>query len=413
MKVYRISKTWRIIIYSICSFTSLFYGIFGIILLLPAELAPFQNNEEPLVNNLLAVLFLFVVPCMVFLIFKTYKTRIVITQDSFQLIGVFKKKELKFKDIKGFEVSTNPKLNLQKFLGVESKTKGEKAIVVSNLFEKFDEIRSQLSFKVADLNAEKIKVIEEKITQEKNEILKNTNFGFTIEEREDKLKKAQLFAKLLNGVTAVVIAWLFFYPRPYKYLVITCVCLPLIGLLTVKLSKGLIKVDAEKESVYPTAVFPLMFPGMILFLRGIIDFSIDDYSNIWLPAILISVIFVGVIIALSKKKTVKKAKDYFEIVSYVVFGFIYGYSTVVATNCVFDNSKPEIFASEVLSKSISGGSKGKFYNLNLSSWGKNKEAKKITVESDLYNNVQVGDEVSVYRFKGRFDIPWVVVDYPN
>ena len=414
MREYRVKKGIITLVYILASFVILFCGGMTLAIIIPPFNAITEEIHQSFPGLFVPVLFIIMILIMLLSVFSIKKRKVIITDKSIISISLFFRRELNLIDIKGFKDIVMPQPSLVNYIGIVPKESSKKKeIVISNLIEKTDDLKSYLNSSIADLDLKKIQDAQEKYQNEEKEILTNTNYGFTIEEREDKLKKARLFAKLLNGVTAVVIAWLFFYPRPYKYLVIVCVCLPLIGLLTVKLSKGLIKVDAEKESAYPTVVFPLMFPGIILFLRGIIDFSIEDYSHIWLPAILISLIFVAFTIVVSKKKTIKKAKDYFEIISYVLFGFIYGYSTVVVTNCVFDNSKPEIFASEVLSKTISGGRKGTFYDLNLSPWGKNTEANKITVDSNLYNNVEVGDEVSVYRFEGRFDIPWVVVDYPN
>ncbi|WP_157495008.1 hypothetical protein [Flavobacterium sp. KJJ] len=402
MKVYRISKTWRIIIYSICSSTSLFYGIFGIILLLPAELAPFQVNEEPLVKNLLAVLFLFVVPCMVFLIFKTYKTRIVITQDSFQLIGVFKKKELKFKDIKGFEVSSNPKLNLQKFLGVESKTKGEKAIVFSNLFEKFDEIRSQLSFKVADLNAEKVKVIEEKITHEKKEILKNNDFGFTVEEKTSQLKYAKITARIIYATTFIIGFWIYNYPQPYEYALLSGMMLPIVSLLAIKYWKGLIRVDKIRNSIYPNVAVGILAPAYLLYKRVEADFSILDFSNIWLPLVLAVIIYSAFLF--TEKMDLSGENPEGRLVVLFTFIFICGYvySSVICLNDMFDKSSPVKYTTTILDKEKPGES----FIISVAPLEKEGQIQKIKIDKEFYYEAKIGDKASVYVYKGFFNIPY-------
>jgi hypothetical protein len=346
---------------------------------------------------------------MIVSIISTKKRKIILADKSIISIGLWGKRELKFADIKGFRLDRNPKYPQIKNLIIEPIESKMKSINVGFFLKDMDDLKSSLDSKLKDLDADKSIALEQKYKREEQEILQNNDFGFTIEEREEKLKKAHLFVKVLNGITAIVVVWLFFYPRPYKYAVIACVSLPLIGFLSVKFWKGLIQIDVEKGSVYPTVAFPILFPGLILGLRVMLDFSIEKYSNIWIPAIVISCIYAALVIVSSKKMSFKNAKAYFSILSYVAFGFLYGYSTVVATNCVFDNSEPKVFASEVLGKTINESRKSKTYYLNLSPWGEKTEAEKISVDSDLYNNIHTGDKVSVYQFKGRLDIPWVVV----
>lgn len=409
MKEYRLKKRLRMLVYIFASLAIVLYGGLTIALIIPPFNTTMEEMHQSMPGLWLPELFLAMVILMIGSIISIKKRKIIITDTSITSITFVGRKELKFIEIKCFNVFKNPTIPME-HIGIAPLDKTKNKITFSNLFENSEELKSILRSKAVDLNAEELKTLVEKREKEHKEILTNNDFGFKIEEREDKLKKARLFAKILNGLTAVVVVWMFFYPRPYTYLVIGCICLPLIGLLTVKFWKGLIQIDAEKGSAYPTAVFPIIFPGIILSLRAMLDFSIDDYSNIWLPAIVISLIFVGFTIALSKKKPIKKAADYFAIVSYVVFGFIYGYGTVVSTNCVFDTSEPKMFSTTIVNKQINGG-KYKSYDLYLSPWDKKTEIEKVSIDSDMYNQLNNGDEVSVYQFKGKFDIPWFVVYY--
>ncbi|PWB28383.1 hypothetical protein [Flavobacterium sp. HTF] len=409
MKEYRVKKGLRLLVNILASLVILFYGGLTIAIIVP----PFNTFTEEMQQSMpgwwVPVLLITMIVLMILVIISIKKRKVIITDESIISISLLSRRELKFNEIKNFNVFKNPKAPVE-HIGISPLNSSKKMINISNLFENSEEIKAILSSKAVDLDAEKKKALLEKIEKEHQEILANNDFGFTVEEREGKLKKTRLFANILNGITAVVMVWLFFYPRPYKYALIACVSLPFIGFLAVKFWKGLIRIDAEKGSVHPTVAFPVIFPGIILFLRVLLDFSIDDYSNIWMPAILISVIFAGFMIAVEKKKPLKKAIYYFSIIGFAVFGFIYGYSAVVATNCVFDNSVPKVFSTTIVNKQVSG-SKYTSYDLYLSPWGKKTEIEKISIDSDMYNNLNNGDKVSVYQFKGRFDIPWVVVGY--
>lgn len=409
MKEYRIKKGVRLSVYVFASLAIVLYGGLTIALIIPPFNTITEEMHQAMPGLWLTGLFLAMVILMIVSIISTKKRKIILADKSIISIGLWGKRELKFADIKGFRLDRNPKYPQIKNLIIEPIESKMKSINVGFFLKDMDDLKSSLDSKLKDLDADKSIALEQKYKREEQEILQNNDFGFTIEEREEKLKKAHLFVKVLNGITAIVVVWLFFYPRPYKYAVIACVSLPLIGFLSVKFWKGLIQIDVEKGSVYPTVAFPILFPGLILGLRVMLDFSIEKYSNIWIPAIVISCIYAALVIVSSKKMSFKNAKAYFSILSYVAFGFLYGYSTVVATNCVFDNSEPKVFASEVLGKTINESRKSKTYYLNLSPWGEKTEAEKISVDSDLYNNIHTGDKVSVYQFKGRLDIPWVVV----
>lgn len=245
----------------------------------------------------------------------------------------------------------------------------------------------------------------------KQGILSNEEFGISSEEREDKLKKAHLTAKILNGLGIIVALWVFFFPRPYQYAIITCISLPLIVLLVIKYWKGLIRLDAEKGSAYPSAPVPIMLPGLILSMRAMLDFSIDDYSKLYVPVIVIAVIFTTVLtMIINKEKPNTKAKYFVTILSFLMFAFAYGYGAVVTSNCAFDTSSPQMFSTTIINKKKTESRKFDSYDLYISPWGIKTEIQKVSINKDLYNQLQEGDEAAVYVFKGKFDIPWIVVD---
>lgn len=395
---------------SICSLVILLYGTGATILLIPTDDRLIKLKEDPTVEKLLTVLFIIMVFMMAFCIVKINKSKIIITHDNIQLIGVFKNTELKFYDIEGFNTTSVSKFPFLKFLGIESKTKGKKAIVITNLFENFEEIKSQLRSKVMDLDAEKTKAFEAIVEEEKKKILSNQDFGFSVQDRKNKLKRAEIISKLLMVFTAVLGIWVFFYPKPYKYAIIACISLPIISLVVVQLFRGLIKVNDRDNSAYPSAAFGIIFPGLLLFLRVVTDFSICDYSNAWLPAMAITIVFMGMIIMVSREFSFDCFKSICKILGFTTLIFAYGYSSLISLNCVFDESKPLIYETRIVDKKINGG-KYRTYDLYLSPWGAKTEIQKVSIDKDFYHQLNYGEEMSIYQFKGKFDIPWLVVDY--
>ncbi|MET3028846.1 hypothetical protein ABXT06_19365 [Flavobacterium sp. UW10123] len=408
MKEYRIKKGIRILIYVLASLVISLYGGLAILIV-----SPFNTIAETPEEKLwLPLLFLVMVILMIIAIISISKRKVVVCENSIILFGFLRTRELKFNEIKGFNTATNPKITFLEHIGVEPIDRKKKAIVFNNMIENSSEIKAFLSSKLADLDQKKREEVEKTLEEEKQEILSNQEFGISLEEREGKLEKAKFTSYLLIGAGILVTLWTIFFPRPYEYAVIACIALPIITLIVIKFWKGLIRIDGAKNSVYPNVAYPLVAPGIALSLRVMLDFSIDNYANVWLPVVLIAIIYTGILLSFSKHLSFKKGKDIFSILSYAMFTFIYGFGTVVCTNCVFDKSNPELFSTEIINKEVNRGKYVSYY-LYLAPWNHKKEIEKVSIDADLFNSVSNGQEVAIYSFKGKFDIPWFVVDKKN
>jgi hypothetical protein len=406
MKEYRVKKKLRLWMYILASLVIIIYGGMTIVILIFPNLIPEDPNDPN--PKWLPLLFLVMIGIMVLAIITIKKSKIIITDKAITSIGLFGKRELSFNEIKGFNVAKNPQFPRLEHITIEPTDKSKKCILFTNMIEDSSNIKSFLNAKFTDSDLEKKQAFEKIIQDEKEEILVNEDFGFSVKEREEKLKKARLISKILIGAGVVVTVWTIFFPNPYKYAVIACITLPIITLLVIKYWKGLIRVEGAKNSTYPNASFAIIMPGNALLLRVCLDFSIDDYSNIWIPAITIAITLTGIKIILSRHLSFKKGKDLFDIFGFILFSFIYGYSAVVSTNCTFDKSKPQLFYTAIDHKKINGG-KYRSYDLYLSPWGIKTEIQKVSIDEDLYNQLHEGDEAAVYVFKGKFNVPWLVV----
>jgi hypothetical protein len=97
-----------------------------------------------------------------------------------------------------------------------------------------------------------------------------------------KLSKARQTAKVVNWAAGITAAWTFFYPTPYQYSILTAIIIPIVGLIVVKSSNGLIRIDEKKGSAYPSVIYAFIYPSLGVMLRAILDYNIFDYSNAWL-----------------------------------------------------------------------------------------------------------------------------------
>ena len=75
---------------------------------------------------------------------------------------------------------------------------------------------------------------------------------------------------------------------------------------------------------------------------------------------------------------------------------------------MYDESNPETFQSKVLDKRISSGKTTTYY-LKLTAWGGQTESDDVSVSEELYNYLEVDDNVNIYLKKGQLDIPWFIV----
>jgi hypothetical protein len=386
MREFKLSKAWAILVYIT---VPLLIALFLWLLLMP-----FLTGSQIDMNSfwLLSLISIAMIAFLVIGLVDAIKGKFVIDQDKIYIVSAFSTKQMMLRDIKGYRFTEN-------YVFIESNT-GQK-IKVSTYFGNFNEITKWLAEHFSDLDL--VQTI-----LEKEEILNNEAFGWSTEQREEKLIKAQKITKILNWTGGIIGAWILILPNPYEYAIIATIVFPIICVLVLKFSRGLIRINERKDSAYPSIFIAILATSMGLFLRALLDYEIFDYSKIWTPSILIALTFTTVLILGNKEFKFNSAKDFLTVLSFTLFSFAYGYGAVVTLNCAFDKSKPETFHASVISKRISDGKHTSYY-VELTSWGKRKEVEEVTVSKDLYNRLEKNDKVRIYFLKGKLNIPWFVV----
>jgi len=390
MKEYKISKGWAIFMYI---GAPLLIALFCWILIMPF-IPSMKDDMNPNVYWFLIPMSLGMIALMVVGLLDTIKGKFVIDNDKIFTVSTFSNRQLMFYEIKGYRIT-------DKYIFIESNNEQKKKIKVSTYFGKVNEITEWLSENYSDLD-----IVQ--ANQEKDEILNNEEFGWTKEQREDKLIKAHKTAKILNWTGGLIGAWTLFLANPYEYAIIASIVFPIICVIVLKYFNGLLRIDERKDTAYPTIFWAIFAASMGLCLRGLMDYNIFDYSKIWTPSILIALTFIAVLTIGNKEFKFNKAKDYLTILGFSIFMFGYGYGAAITLNCMYDKSEPEKYDATILSKRISSG-KSTTYYLELTPWGKQKEIDEVSVSKDLYNKLNQNDKVNIYFMKGQFDIPWFEV----
>ena len=387
MKEYKIGKGWAIFIYI---FAPLLIALFVWLLIMP-----FVLEDTPIeLFYVFGPISLGMIVLMVVGLLDTINGKVIISSDTLNIRSTFINRDLKFNEIKGFEVEKN-------HIFILPNTERKKRIKISIHISNSNELITWLGSRFPDLHQ-----VNE--AEEKAEILGNLDYGRNSEERSSQLKQAKIVAKVLNGLGGLILVWTIFRPEPYEYAIWASISLPIIAILVVVYYKGLIRIDEKKGSAYPTVFFAILMSCCGLFLRGLIDYTIFNYTNIWMPSIMIMIALIALVVFGTKAFKFKKAKDYFSLLSLSLFFFGFGYGSIVILNCTYDDSVPKSYTSKIIDKRISTGKMTTYY-LELKAWGPQTKDDDVSVSKELYENLEINNNVNIYLKKGRFNIPWFIV----
>ncbi|WP_162944909.1 hypothetical protein [Flavisolibacter nicotianae] len=390
MKEYKLSKGWAWFIYIMAP---LLAAVFIYLLVMPFLPDTKSSGTDQLKWFLVPISLLMIGVCVAGVI-DAVKGRFVITQDSVYAKGVFTNRELLLHEIEGYRTD-------DRYIYIVPFDKSLKQIKVSTYFSGTGDILAWLSERFPDLD-------EQKAAAEEAEILSDETLGMGVEEREEQLRKARLKAKALNWAGGLVAAWTWFLPQPYEVVIFLCILLPIICLLLVKSSKGLIRMEEKKKSAYPSVFSGVLFPSLALCIRALMDFNLLQYGNVWKGTLMLAGLFMTVLLVRSKEFTFRSAKDYGLAFGITILVLAYSFGAVVTANCTWDNSTTSVYHAQVTGKHISSGKTTTYY-VSLTPWGPQTKEDDVSVSKALYNRLQAKDDVSVYFRQGWFGISWFFI----
>jgi uncharacterized membrane protein len=389
MKEYKIAKGWAIFIWIFApGLIVLFTWLF---------IEPFLSGK-PLTWEeywMKGIMCLGMTGLMIVGLIDLRKLRVVIAADRIFTKGVMPGRQLMFEEIRGYRQDDN-------YTYVEPLQKGKKRIRISKYMGRYDEIVSWLQQRYPDLD-------QVEVEQEEEEILNNDFLGIDTDERERKLVKARKISKVMNWSGGLLAAWGFFWPEPYKFVMLAAIVFPLLAIMVMLFYKGLIRFDERKNSAYPNMLAALMFPSMIIAARVLLDYNLFSYGRAWNLAVLLAIALAVLILFASGEFRPGKPRTYFLAFCIMLVMCAYSYGAVIALNCIFDRAEPAMHEAVIFKKRIESG-KVTTYRLELSPWGPRKEEESITVTKNLYKLAEPGNKIAVYLHQGLFGIPWISVD---
>jgi len=180
--------------------------------------------------------------------------------------------------------------------------------------------------------------------------------------------------------------------------------LPLVALLMLKYSGGVVTLDTNRGTTRPTVAGAFLTPGAFLAVRAFGNWHVLDWGNFWLPFALIFGFMNGVSLLLAREVLLRDKK----ILYCLLVCAVYGYGATVNLNGVLDTSPHTTLHADVLNKHTVHG-KGTSYYLTLSAWGARTASQDVSVSARVYNGHSIGSQATIDMRKGFFGMPYFFV----
>lgn len=330
-----------------------------------------------------------------YLIVATIRSKVVLLPDAVETRGLFLKRSMRRSDIRGYRTLV---ANGATTLELLPRSVGQRKLSISMLFRE----DPQFTAWFADLPNLDV----EEFLQSAREIEGNREIGHTPAERLQRAEWARKTARTLNAAMVGLMVWAMFYPRPYTPLMTLIMLVPWIGIVVAKSSNGLFTIeDPGKNTAKADLTLLLIMPGFVLGLRDLFDIQLVDGTAVLLPAAvggaLITASLAGLFPAVRKR--------WGHLLLLLAFLTIYAGSSIIMTNTLLDRSGPEAYQVKVLKKHSTSGKTTTYY-FTVPAWGPRPAPEDVTVSGSYYRTKQVGDDVCIFLFPGRFGFPWFDVE---
>ncbi len=233
------------------------------------------------------------------------------------------------------------------------------------------------------------------------------------EEEQISPKKAKTLASYLDNIGLALALWIFVYPHPYKLVFSIALVFPLTMLYIYYKYRKQISLeddsDSKVQTKQPSLLSAMTIPSLGLALRALIDYDLLNFADCLIAWCVIFLILSMVVIWITSSSTVKIGLFSKDSAAVFIFIFSYSYGSMIMVDCLYDNTKPEIYHTRVLDKHKSGGRHTSYY-LTVDVWGNRTASEDVSVTNSLFNDVSPGETIDIYVEKGTLNIPWYYVD---
>jgi hypothetical protein len=232
------------------------------------------------------------------------------------------------------------------------------------------------------------------------------------EEEQINPDKAKNLTSYLNNIGIAVSLWVMIYPHPYQVALTIALLYPLVTLYVFYRYRKTISLEDDDNKTItkqPSLITALTLPSFGLVLRAFIDYDLLVFTDsllTWGIIVLVLTMVMVWIVSISSHKIGLFSKDSFAVILFVLS---YSYGSFIMVNCLYDNSKADVYHTRVLYKHVSSGRHTTYY-LTLDTWGQRTSPEDVSVPSSIYRATQAGETIDVYVKKGTLYSPWYFVD---
>jgi hypothetical protein len=329
----------------------------------------------------------------VIVVVKQFRARTIISADSIKVYTTFGSKEISTTNIKGIRME-------DKYILIEAVSGAHDGFKIYNSEDYGDcvDLVKWLQENFTDLNAEDLK-------ESTTNVLNNAVFGTSPEERKRNLDNIKIATRIYN-IAGVVLGFVAIVNKSFA---ITALLLlyPLIGIVMMALSRGLIKFASNRNTnITPSVMLGFYLPALMMFINSLLEFNILSYHRVLPFAVSLSTLIFFLIYTTGRNNATRALKG--QIIYMVALACLYGYGATININCLFDRSMPVQYQVTIIDRHIAKGKTTAYY-LTLSPWGTRKNVEEVTIPWRLYSEVTVGNIVKVNYRQGLINIPWFTV----
>ncbi len=338
------------------------------------------------------------------ILFYLENTRLslIVNEDSITLQQAFSSRSILLDEIKGYRTDESGRASIIFVLVTNNNTRD---FQVPPELQRRDELLTWLKGKYPDVDAIGYQESAENMREDQR-------FGATRVERLVKLSHA-ILTSLIARVLVIVIVLLdtiMVLPVNLPFM-LTVFILPWAVVACISYFKGMLILYRGKSDANPAAGMLLWVGSGVILANTWMNFELYDFG---LHGALLLIAIAAAITAswLSCCKnafTGVRKKSLFAGVAAAALAYSYG--LLIYTNSYHDSSVAEIRRVEIEQKYIHYGNKSKSYRLIVSPWADDFSTKTVKVRQSYYENVRVGDSLTVHIGQGRWDIPWYRIDY--
>ncbi len=365
-----------------------FYGILAAIIFVFSLFLltkPIHKNSFVLLLPILLIVVSFLI------VANFIRRKILITESSILCVDLFSTNQLNLTAIKGYRLGT-------KVIKIEPFSENDPVLTIGNYinFEDNSEISEWLLNNFKDLDALDLET-------EHQRLLNDSSLGFTEKDREEKIKKAKEIATAYNVIGVVLGIIMMFFDTRISLIIILII--PVIGIIILYNFELIRFLSNSKRSVY-SHIFIGFFTSCVVLMLKSSEFNLLSLQNTWLLSISICCLVFMLLYLKGINRSVESVIG--QIFLIIVVSLLYGFGSIRAINCEFDQSQQYIYNATVIDHSVSHGKRTTYY-IKLSTWGPQDKEENVKVSKPMYKNTFIGDRVEVKFKKGFLKIPWFIV----